>query len=736
MPFFSSSHSPSADGIPFDCSVAIEFPVTVTESCQEYIVNRLPALSGPGMIKATACPIETSNPENKTVFIYTHSPGWPVWLCRNKKEWEDLQKPEAPTLTVTIVDNQADAPDDEIPAVSGGGYGDDFFDDSWPRKPGMPAAVPFILETVSGWLPARLMSSAFGLELPGLPDNVPVLFRQAVMSNDSGILVIISGTRQRIYRRGDQLGDWYLAGQTESEALSPTEAQFDDFIAENKLERALVGVFGWAGKDSIPIYQMPIGRPGASAGVSGGSESTSGSGAPSSRHSATGGSTGPLQRQHQGQGFGGGGERNPTLIELMDQQPSLLRQFLTEALKLFDELNDEEKLLSFIHLLANIYLDDERIGEIYVSSLKNIFRNTPKIAVYWLTVVARLFPDTPRLNSGFLSGYKEVLLNLTFPKIFNESATRARSIDRRFYLLKHCSISNQFVLELCHRDSLLAEKLNDSLLFQQKEAQWRKIKNPHEVWPFFVDLFKGNDFWRAFEEREVQDLNGWLAILSKVLQELHDTGQENFVNLMLVGLGPEDRETVLSQMKSMAQSDVEMALAQSVDWKQVAQRAIKQKSQLEAQLNAVQSKLPRTIDLAEEAKAQLRCLTTEKQELQQIVRALLEERQSFQTSENINPTISMATKTELSQASSEELTTCLLELQSKLKATQKELRETEVKMMCAICQGTYTEPYLLPCHHMFCKECIRQLTTDQSQRSKCPRCSKPFSKEAISPVYP
>lgn len=312
--FFLISHSLSADGIPFDCSVTTEFPVIATERCQEFIVDRSPASSGPETIKATACSIETVDPEDKTIFIYTNSPNWPVWLCRDKKEWEGLQQPETPTLTVTIVDKQTGDPDDEIPAVSGGSYGDDFFDDRRPRKPGMPGITPFLLGTASaGWLPAGLMSFAFGLELPELSENSPVLFQEGAMSDDSGILVIISGSQQRVYRKMYQLGNWHLVSQTNSKASPPTEEQFDDFIAEDKLVRALVWVFGWAGKDSIPIYQMPIGKIGASGGASCGSKFTSGSETSSSRHSA--GGTGSLQRKHQGQGFGSGGERNPSLSE-------------------------------------------------------------------------------------------------------------------------------------------------------------------------------------------------------------------------------------------------------------------------------------------------------------------------------------------------------------------------------------------------------------------------------------
>lgn len=319
---FLISHSLSANGTLFGCSVvATEFPAIAMEiameRCREYIVDRLPASSGPETIKATACPMETADPEDKTVFIFTNSPNWPVWLCQDRKKQEDTQQPEAPTLTITIADEKTGASGHEIPSVSGGGYGDDFFDDRRPRKPGMPGVPPFILETLSsGLLPAGLMPFAFGLELPELSDHVPVLFQQSVMSDDSDILVVISGTRQRIYRKRYELGDWYLAGQTDSKALSDTEEPFDDFIAEDETVRALVGAFGWAEKGSIPIYQMPIGqKTGEKGTMPGGNESASGSGPSGSRYSR-GDFPESSQRQHQGQGSGdggsGGGERNPS----------------------------------------------------------------------------------------------------------------------------------------------------------------------------------------------------------------------------------------------------------------------------------------------------------------------------------------------------------------------------------------------------------------------------------------
>ena len=288
----------------FDCSIATEFPLITRNKCQDYVVNRQSVSSEPEKIKVTACPVETVDPEDKEYleyFIHTNSPDWLAWLCRDKKEREGSQQPETPTFTLTVVDKQLGDSDSGIPNVSGGGYDNDFFDDRRPGKPGMPGrdVAPFLLETVSASrLPAGVISFAFDLELPESP-GTSTIFQQGVMSDGSDVLVVISGTRQRMYRRVYQLGNWYLAGQVDSAALPPDEEQLDDFIAEDKLVRALAGVFGWAGKDSVPVYQLPLGKTaGSERGLPGGqSDSTRGSGTSNSGYSSSKG-----QSQGQGQG--------------------------------------------------------------------------------------------------------------------------------------------------------------------------------------------------------------------------------------------------------------------------------------------------------------------------------------------------------------------------------------------------------------------------------------------------
>ena len=296
----------------FNCSPVVTEPPVTREKCRYYLVDRPSVLSGPARIRVTACLIETPDPEDKTYVIYTSSPNWLTWLCQdNNKGRESSQQTEVEALTITIVDKQTSDPDGEIPAVAGGGHDDDLFDDRRPRKPGMPPGIiPVLLETVSaGWLPVRLMSFAFDLELPGLSDNSPIFFQQGILPDDSDILVVASGNRQKIYRRVYQLGSWYLAGQTDSNALPPIEEPFDDFIAEDQSVRILVGVFGWAGKDSIPIYQMPVGQ-GQDNGASGIGQSAGGSEMSGSTSTGARDIT-SYPQQDQGNGDGNGKRNRP-----------------------------------------------------------------------------------------------------------------------------------------------------------------------------------------------------------------------------------------------------------------------------------------------------------------------------------------------------------------------------------------------------------------------------------------
>ena len=227
-----------------------EFSViaSATEDCQEYVMDRQSASSGPGKLRVTVCSVETANPE-KGYVIFTGYPDPHVWLCRNESEQEAPRQTAPPILTITIVDRQTDDPDNEIPAVFGGGYGSDSFDDWRPGKPGMPGGgvVPLFLGMVSaGVWPAELINFAYGLKLPELSGSAPIAFQQGLMSDNSEILVIVSETRQQFYQRATLFGRWQLMGQINTSAISSVEWSFeDDVIAENKILRALVGAFGW-----------------------------------------------------------------------------------------------------------------------------------------------------------------------------------------------------------------------------------------------------------------------------------------------------------------------------------------------------------------------------------------------------------------------------------------------------------------------------------------------------------
>ena len=242
---------PLDQSVSFDCSIVTEPPAINKETCQEYVVNRQSAASGLGKIKVAVCPVAAADPENKEYFIYTSSSNWP-WLCRREEKREGSQQTAPPTLTITIADEQTDVPGNEVPAVFGGGYGSDSFDafdDRRPRKPRIPGGgvAPFLLETVSaGLLPAGILPFAFDLELPGLASSAPIIFQQGLMSDNSEILVIVFETQQKFYQRASLFSHWQLMGQTNVNGISSVEWNSeDDFLAENKLVRALVGAFGW-----------------------------------------------------------------------------------------------------------------------------------------------------------------------------------------------------------------------------------------------------------------------------------------------------------------------------------------------------------------------------------------------------------------------------------------------------------------------------------------------------------
>ena len=265
------SHSLSANSVTYDCSVATELPSIAFEKCQDYFVDRPSASSGGQPVKVTSCPVETTDPDDNAFFIYSDSPYWPYWLCRDKKAREGFEQPEAPALIVTIIaDEQAVDSGEETPAVSGGGgYGGDFFDGRRPRRPGR-GFVPFFLGVESAnWLPAGMIGFAFaGLELPELPGDMPVYLQQNSYSDNSEVLVVMSEGQIKLYKRSSLFDDWQLIKQFGIKTAT-VAAEPSDFVVEDKVASALVAVYGWSGNNGIPVHQMPVDSGSGKAKVSG-----------------------------------------------------------------------------------------------------------------------------------------------------------------------------------------------------------------------------------------------------------------------------------------------------------------------------------------------------------------------------------------------------------------------------------------------------------------------------------
>ena len=61
----------------------------------------------------------------------------------------------------------------------------------------------------------------------------------------------------------------------------------------------------------------------------------------------------------------------------------------------------------------------------------------------------------------------------------------------------------------------------------------------------------------------------------------------------------------------------------------------------------------------------------------------------------------------------------------------KSQNELEKEITCAVCQEHYVEPKLLPCHHYFCKQCIKRLVlkTGPGKAFSCPECRQEVSLE-------
>ena len=59
-------------------------------------------------------------------------------------------------------------------------------------------------------------------------------------------------------------------------------------------------------------------------------------------------------------------------------------------------------------------------------------------------------------------------------------------------------------------------------------------------------------------------------------------------------------------------------------------------------------------------------------------------------------------------------------------ATEQALRKLEDQLTCGICLDSYTEPKLLQCFHVFCKQCLERLVVRDRQGLSlhCPSCRR------------
>ena len=59
-------------------------------------------------------------------------------------------------------------------------------------------------------------------------------------------------------------------------------------------------------------------------------------------------------------------------------------------------------------------------------------------------------------------------------------------------------------------------------------------------------------------------------------------------------------------------------------------------------------------------------------------------------------------------------------------ATEQALRKLEDQLTCGICLDSYTEPKLLQCFHVFCKQCLERLVVRDHQGLSlhCPSCRR------------
>ena len=276
------------------------------EQCRDYTVDSWFLSNSMETIRATACQIETDNPDNQKYLIRSRTAGWLDWLCRDKKESEaSIQAVQAgpPFLTIAIIDDRDGKVGGKILSVSGGGFGSDFFDHKRRRPPGRYYA-PFVLGMVSeGMLAADDIAYGVGLELPELPTDGLLSFQHVALSDGTDMLVITSGPWQGVYRRSSLFGNWYRAGHINSRAIAANEES--GYSVAQALASAL------AQQETVPVYQLPVG------GGGGGGEATKSTGGQSDEKSSQSEGTGSDPTDNQppatpsGDSSAGGDDNNP-----------------------------------------------------------------------------------------------------------------------------------------------------------------------------------------------------------------------------------------------------------------------------------------------------------------------------------------------------------------------------------------------------------------------------------------
>ena len=55
-------------------------------------------------------------------------------------------------------------------------------------------------------------------------------------------------------------------------------------------------------------------------------------------------------------------------------------------------------------------------------------------------------------------------------------------------------------------------------------------------------------------------------------------------------------------------------------------------------------------------------------------------------------------------------------------SAKEALDKLNTKLECAVCFNSYQEPKLLPCFHVFCKQCLEKLVVDDGSSLSCPTC--------------